>query len=96
MLEQTNSGSETNGLKPIEPLKDWDYRGNLEEIKSSDMGSSVQDGMAVQCTPLRVIPFPLPVGSMSSSSGYGTVMQQMFYPQFATTAENYLQSSVLE
>ncbi|KAJ8460248.1 hypothetical protein OPV22_033174 [Ensete ventricosum] len=81
MLEQTNSGSETNGLKPIEPLKDWDYRGNLEEIKSSDMGSSVQDGMAVQCTPLRVIPFPLPVGSMSSSSGYGTVMQQMFYPQ---------------
>ncbi|RRT75762.1 hypothetical protein B296_00025100 [Ensete ventricosum] len=46
----------------------------------------VQDGMAVQCTPLRVIPFPLPVGSMSSSSGYGTVMQQMFYPQCASSS----------
>ncbi|XP_065024584.1 two-component response regulator-like PRR95 isoform X1 [Musa acuminata AAA Group] len=81
MLEQKNSSSETNGLKPIEPLKDWDSRGNSEETKSSDVGPSVQDGMAVQCTPLRVIPFPLPVGSMPSSSGYGTGMQQMFYPQ---------------
>ncbi|WOK92895.1 two-component response regulator-like PRR95 isoform X1 [Canna indica] len=81
MLRQKNSGYESNGV-PMTSLKDQSSSVNMEDMtKSPPMALSDQDGKAIQCTPVRVIPFPLPVGSVSLNSGYGTVMQQMFYPQ---------------
>ncbi|XP_008777759.1 two-component response regulator-like PRR95 isoform X2 [Phoenix dactylifera] len=57
---------------------------NLEDKKSLGVGLPAQDGMEVRCTPLRVVPLPIPAGGMSFDSlcaGYGPVMQPMYYPQ---------------
>ncbi|XP_074571848.1 two-component response regulator-like PRR95 isoform X2 [Curcuma longa] len=66
-----------NGLNSIDPPKHQGQKINMEEINSLSGGSTVQDGRAVQCTPIRVVPFSLPIGDGSLSSGYSTV----FYPQ---------------
>nr|XP_010909921.1 two-component response regulator-like PRR95 isoform X2 [Elaeis guineensis] len=67
---------------------------SLEDMKSLGVGLPAQDGMAVRCTPLRVIPFPVPGGCMSFDSlcaGYGPVMQPTYYPQSA----HHLWSTIL-
>lgn len=69
-----NVASPFNGLRP---------NISLEDMKSLGVGLPAKDGRAVQCTPVRVIPFPIPRGGMSFDSlcaGYGPVMQPTYYP----------------
>ncbi|XP_042453697.1 two-component response regulator-like PRR95 isoform X1 [Zingiber officinale] len=82
MLQQKSLGYESSRLKPVDPSKIQGIRINVEEINSAFGGSKVQDGRAVQCTPIQVTPFSLPIGD--GSLGFectSTVMQQMSHPQ---------------
>ncbi|XP_074587205.1 two-component response regulator-like PRR95 [Curcuma longa] len=81
MLQPKSLGYESSGLKPVDPPKLQGIRINVEEINSPFRGSKVQDGRAVQCTPIQVTPFSLPIGDGSLGHGCSTVMQQMFHPQ---------------
>ncbi|URD99760.1 Two-component response regulator-like [Musa troglodytarum] len=74
LLIQNNSGSRSSGQNCTEPLLNYkDSSENMEETKSPAVEPPVQ------CTPLRVIPLPLPVGSMPLCSGYDTATQHMIY-----------------
>ncbi|CAL9151762.1 unnamed protein product [Musa hybrid cultivar] len=74
LLIQKNSGSRSSGQNCTEPLLNYkDSSENMEETKSPAVEPPVQ------CTPLRVIPLPLPVGSMPLCSGYDTATQHMIY-----------------
>ncbi|KAJ8485567.1 hypothetical protein OPV22_018052 [Ensete ventricosum] len=64
LLIQKNSGSRSSGQNCTEPLLNYkDSSENMEATKSPVVEPPVQ------CTPLRVIPLPLPVGSMPLCSG---------------------------
>ncbi|CAL9084078.1 unnamed protein product [Musa textilis] len=81
MPASLNSGSKGNDPNCTEHSK---YQGstiNMEETTLETVEHSVQDGMTVQCNPLQVFPFTLPVGSMPLGSEYDTVMQHMIYTE---------------
>ncbi|RWV98816.1 hypothetical protein GW17_00038312 [Ensete ventricosum] len=74
LLIQKNSGSRSSGQNCTEPLLNYkDSSENMEATKSPVVEPPVQ------CTPLRVIPLPLPVGSMPLCSGSDTATQHMIY-----------------
>lgn len=55
---------------------------NFEEAHKVQDGK-VQDGKAVRCSPIRVLPFPIPIGGISLDSmvnDCGPLMQPLFYP----------------
>ncbi|KAG6485032.1 two-component response regulator-like PRR95 [Zingiber officinale] len=68
---------QNNGLNSIDPPNHQGHKINVEDINSLSGGSTVQDGRVVQCTPVRVVPFSLPIADGSLSSGYS----KAFYPQ---------------
>lgn len=55
---------------------------NFEEAHKVQDGK-VQDGKAVRCSPIRVLPFPIPIGGISLDSMVndgGPLLQPLFYP----------------
>ncbi|KAJ8485586.1 hypothetical protein OPV22_018071 [Ensete ventricosum] len=81
MPTSLNSRSKGNDPNCTEHSKYQASAINMEETTFEVVEHSVQHGMTVQCNPLQVTPFPLPVGKMPLCSENDTVMQQMIYTE---------------
>ncbi|KAH0470841.1 hypothetical protein IEQ34_000564 [Dendrobium chrysotoxum] len=86
-FQAQNKGS-TNGSIELSPYQSavnpLHYNGLIPEpdgTKFMNATLSSQEGTAFRCTPIRLIPFPVPVGEICAGSN--PFLQSIFYPQSA-------------
>ncbi|KAI0530567.1 hypothetical protein KFK09_000111 [Dendrobium nobile] len=87
-FQAQNKGSSNGSIEPLpyqSALNPLHYNGLIPEPDKTkfmnDATLSSQEGTAFRCTPIRLIPFPVPVGEICARSN--PLLQSIFYPQSA-------------